>query len=1047
MVQPDYDSDIQEFIEWVDKNCLPGLVDPNNDTPTNFLPDHLLHAYLTADNCRRLKMLLGAIFAGDDEIPSYEEIARNYSKSFCILLLIGKAKYILHFVEHSSLIDAHLPFSTEPPPYKFPTDTEDNCFLERFCERQWIFCAPRLEICNKKTWEDNRILPIIRKEILDTGGSAKVFKIELQPEYNRLISSRSANSTHERSTNTFVLKTYCGKDARTSYDKEVAAFCRLTKAEGIIGFYGSWKQNGRYNILLEYADVGTLETFLLHTDPPDKDSDIIDLWESVFQLLQGLLKIHHEAVPNGGQNSFRGENNRHIWSISYSTTRIQGRSNWYRDRWHQDVKPKNILATSFGGEIASPYRYRFKLGDLGLSHFKTQDFSSQEVSDHDSQGTRTYGAPECHRSDDFLRRSALQVKPSVDIWSLGAIYSEVAVWLVRSYKAVQKYRLARRVATQGTAAAEDGDCFHDGNIVLPLIRETHDDLKSKIRGCDFITAKVLDMVQDMLMSATARPDVKYFWERSQRIIEDARRMCDEKTLPRTTNINSRRSRKPPPSIVSESSSASSIDGMTGNVQQYRPPMMTREYVAEPESMDASAKNHISLPSTPRAGHQFQPTTRTNVHPASHFFSDPQVPTRSRTAHQERAQRHRSYQITSPTHRLSPHIIQADNLGLINDPYAGRQRTSLPALPRQDRGLNEDPIDVTDNVGRYTSKTQLPRTSTVERWKSTSPRQASSHPNVLENDDHIPFANSPKQMETQTPKTESESPIPYDSTGQAMNSTAQDRSISQYQNAAKPTANNDNRGLGLNVNTSGNIQPALVLTLGDALIWRCRKKANQNPTLEGSWLLNRVQKRDHIFLIDDSWSMLEYWDKVTDIFSILAYIVKESDPDGVDLYFTMSSPGEHHNHRKTSRLEKVVRNRKPRGKSDIRVMLDSILNDYTGKLGNQKARRTGLARFAPLEKDLRPLNLYVLTDGVWQERCDAIPPIRRLVDRLVELSLDERQIGIQFISFGNDPTGLDRLGFLDSGLNLGLDIVDTTPSTGNIWKMVLGAIDKNYDEAP
>jgi hypothetical protein len=80
----------------------------------------------------------------------------------------------------------------------------------------------------------------------------------------------------------------------------------LTKAEGIIGFYGGWKQDGRFNILLEYADVGTLEAFMLRTDPPDKDTDIIDLWESIFQLLQGLLKIHHEAIPNGAKHPLIG---------------------------------------------------------------------------------------------------------------------------------------------------------------------------------------------------------------------------------------------------------------------------------------------------------------------------------------------------------------------------------------------------------------------------------------------------------------------------------------------------------------------------------------------------------------------------------------------------------------------------------------------------------------------------------------------------------------------------------------------------------------------
>jgi hypothetical protein len=193
MAQRDDHPDIQEFIDWVDKNRLPGLMDPNSDITPKFLPDDLLREYLTANNYRHLKKLLAAIFAENDETPSHEEIASDYSKSFCILLLTGKARYIRHFVQHNSLMDAHLPFSTERPPYKFPTDTDDPYFLKRFCERQWMFCAPRFEIRTKRIWEDKRILPIIRKEILDTGGSAKIFKIELQPEYNRLISSQSAH--------------------------------------------------------------------------------------------------------------------------------------------------------------------------------------------------------------------------------------------------------------------------------------------------------------------------------------------------------------------------------------------------------------------------------------------------------------------------------------------------------------------------------------------------------------------------------------------------------------------------------------------------------------------------------------------------------------------------------------------------------------------------------------------------------------------------------------------------------------------------------------
>ena len=57
-------------------------------------------------------------------------------------------------------------------------------------------------------------------------------------------------------------------------------------------------------------------------------------------------------------------------------------------RWHQDVKPANILVKS--SPDGSPYRVQFKLGDLGLSHLK-KAVPGREVSDGDSCGTLAYG--------------------------------------------------------------------------------------------------------------------------------------------------------------------------------------------------------------------------------------------------------------------------------------------------------------------------------------------------------------------------------------------------------------------------------------------------------------------------------------------------------------------------------------------------------------------------------------------------------------------------------------------------------------------------------
>jgi hypothetical protein len=161
-------------------------------------------------------------------------------------------------------------------------------------------------------------------------------------------------------------------------------------------------------------------------------------------------------------------------------------------------------------------------------------------------------------------------------------------------------------------------------------------------------------------------------------------------------------------------------------------------------------------------------------------------------------------------------------------------------------------------------------------------------------------------------------------------------------------------------------------------------------------------------------MRPYWSDMTALFSILAYMVKHSDPDGLDMCFTIDS--KKYNSRHTTNLVNALDSKGAQGSSNITFTLDSILNEYKTRLRSQTAQRSALSWW---KKEVRPLNLYILTDGVWQPKCDVFPAIKNLVDLLVELKLDEKQVGIQFISFGNDSDGLNRLERLDSGLNLKL----------------------------
>lgn len=64
-----------------------------------------------------------------------------------------------------------------------------------------------------------------------------------------------------------------------------------------------------------------------------------------------------------------------------------------------------------------------------------------------------------------------------------------------------------------------------------------------------------------------------------------------------------------------------------------------------------------------------------------------------------------------------------------------------------------------------------------------------------------------------------------------------------------------------------------------------------------------------------------------------------------------------------------------------------------------------------------MNLYILTNGIWEPNCDAAGPIKNLVNKLNKLDKGRLQVGIQFISFGNNAEAIDRLNILDSGLGL------------------------------
>ncbi|KAH7393820.1 hypothetical protein DE146DRAFT_616618 [Phaeosphaeria sp. MPI-PUGE-AT-0046c] len=201
-------------------------------------------------------------------------------------------------------------------------------------------------------------------------------------------------------------------------------------------------------------------------------------------------------------------------------------------------------------------------------------------------------------------------------------------------------------------------------------------------------------------------------------------------------------------------------------------------------------------------------------------------------------------------------------------------------------------------------------------------------------------------------------------------------------------------------------------------------------------LPSLNDRDQIFLIDNSPSMQQHWPQVRKAFEALGYIVKCADPDGMELYFTNWNRGGRSRDRR--KLLQLFQSVKLQGEGSIEPALSKILDEYTRD-----------NPFTALVRKRRRVNIYILTDGIWTGEDGSLCGIDEAIKRTVkEKKMNTRNsMGIQFIQFGNNPTGTYRLNTLDDGLkdqDTIRDIIDHTHIDGNVFKMLLGSIDSWWD---
>lgn len=161
-------------------------------------------------------------------------------------------------------------------------------------------------------------------------------------------------------------------------------------------------------------------------------------------------------------------------------------------------------------------------------------------------------------------------------------------------------------------------------------------------------------------------------------------------------------------------------------------------------------------------------------------------------------------------------------------------------------------------------------------------------------------------------------------------------------------------------------------------------------------------------------MKQYQENIEEVVSLLAYMLKPSDKDGLDLYFTQDL--QKVNSKKSSKLSRSIHNMHFSGISDMRGKLHNILQEHRNKSGvHVSFLKTLLGRQS--QQSQRRLSFYILTDAKWQPNNDVGGRIRDLVRTMRHKGHSKEYVAIQFIRFGDDPASIDKLDRLDHGLGL------------------------------
>jgi hypothetical protein len=652
------------------------------------------------------------------------------------------------------------------------------------------------------------------------------------------------------------------------------------------------------------------------------------------------------------------------------------------------------------------------------------------------------GPPELYspsHDDQTSRKRSSKINSSADIWALGCIFSEAAVWIADGYRGLLNYR-QQRTAESDRILFKGGDCFHDGERVLQSVLDVHADIEDRLRRSDHITKDALDTMVDEMLWDEDRPNAKALWRKAEMVLSRARQKLTINSIDEISRPESSQSRAfslpktAPPTLplpalprgaqaglssISEiqyppnvekwrsqvgQSRISSISRSSGLLSEISSPLFQSPPTVKAESVSELEKDGTGSTTSWNLG-----DNASSIASPITAFSSPHISLQldyKQTSVEGRPrvlQRQSSYEYKSPPRKTTSHSSTSN--------YNVSQNNTFmlpPPLAEHPAYIETSATQASDsewNSSRAPGDTQLPQPTPLNG-------ESESHQATRINSRNSSISSHPSEPVIR-PKSQKRpggfSLFPSRNWSNATSS----RPIDKSKNEATPRslARSSISSSAPSLPTASNQsqwQPQSpsfeYLSLNTCLEWKRAhkkvKKSSKVPPLPGAHMLEDLNDRDHIFIIDDSASMSSIWPDVKRVFETLSYVVKGMSPSGTELFFTVSY--DTYRRKDTSELCGFLDNKACKGETNISYRLNLQLQGYRLKLQNSKFKKGK-------DSIVRPMSFYILTNGEWGAGADPKVLIKATADYLIaEGYTNKSQVTIEFISFATSSTAMQKI---------------------------------------